>query len=215
MPLVEGGHYSHAARQAMILVEEELKRKSGASRQYGQRLAQKAFGGATPLQLRVALGEDAQKDASKFLEGAFGYYRNHVMHTSADIGQTKCMMILMIATELMELIGASRLAFHGMETLQQLLDCGKVSDATQLRRLLEYLDQNTTPDEAFDGLWEDLASMSMGEEHLELVADLGLVEWTRDLPGPEWPLNDPFRPDFLDTVELTADGQEMLRLCRV
>ncbi|MGE5532289.1 MAG: TIGR02391 family protein [Bacteroidota bacterium] len=208
----EQEQYADAARKAMIMVEAELRHRANCSRKmYGRRLVQHVFRQGNPLQLIVTLEGAEQEEARALFEGAFAYYRNYVMHNLAGIDRRTCIVVLLIASELMTLIGASSFAFRGLETLVSLLDAGKIASWGTLERLLRYLDGHVTLDDTYDGMFEDLLELGVSDETFELVHDIGLIEWEHHDYSPE--PDEMYPPEFLDIAHLTPAGEEALRLC--
>ncbi|MEN6644097.1 MAG: TIGR02391 family protein [Armatimonadia bacterium] len=215
MLLFSQEHFIEAARDAVVLVEDELRRKAGCtSHYYGVKLVDHVFGKEDPVRLRTVLDAERHRAAEQFFKGTFAYYRNYVMHHASGIHRDKCATVLVVASELLWLVGAGVSVFKGEETLNQLICTGQIDSARQLGMLLQYLDGRILPDEVYDGMFEMLADNHVPTEVFELVHDLGLVEWTRrDVVEPADQALGGYPTELIDIAELTDDGREMLRLC--
>ena len=180
MPLYRNEHYKHAALEAMIQVEKALKEKAGDGgdvKGYGVRLATNLFGKGKGMKLRVPLGDDLQPQAKILFEGAFAYYRNYAAHDGTKIDQDICLRIMVLASELLDLIGASSLSFADVGGIEGLVKAGAFKDEEELLSLLEFLDGRCLPDEDVVGFHEDLYKRGFRDSQLEAVIQLDLVQY--------------------------------------
>ena len=169
MKLVDDDHFKHAALEAMTQVELALKEKADVKDNYGVRLTKALFGQENGIKLRVPFGEDLQKEAEALFSGAFSYYRNYAAHDGARIDQRACLRILIVASELLELIGASDISFTDIGGIHGLLQKGVFKDEPQIYKLLDFLNDNILPDHVCDGFYEDLASRGFSKSQLQAV----------------------------------------------
>jgi len=221
LPLWDGGHYKHAAHEAMILVEQALKEKGltkAYSKKYGQTLITSLFrigGKETSVKLRVPLGEDLQTQAERFFQGVFSYYRNYTAHDGSKIDNRISLRIMIIASELLELIDASALSFSDIGGVNGLLAKGVFENKEQLLSLLTSL-SGYFPDGDIDGLREALfGNYGILEHHLEAVLELDLVRYYEDDYFPDedemksvWINDSP--PQTLGHFELTELGERFV-----
>ena len=213
MPLYRNEHYKHAALEAMIQVEKALKEKAGEGgdiKGYGVRLATNLLGKGKGIKLRVPLGEDLQQQARALFEGAFAYYRNYAAHDGTKIDQRICLRIMVLASELLDLIGASSLSFADVGGIEGLVKAGAFKDKEELVSLLEFLDGHYLPDEDGVGFYENLYERGFRDSQLEAVIELDLVQYQVEdyVPSTYELLHDPSYPDTMAWFELTDLGKK-------
>jgi hypothetical protein len=212
VPLFNDGHFMHAARDAMVQVEIALKEKGKVEdiQQFGARLIGNLFAGKTGVKLCVPLGEELQNHAKKYFKGVFSYYRNYTAHYGSGINKKIALRILIIASELLELIDASELTLTDSGGVDGLVRIGEFGSDKRLGVLLNLLNNYYMPESNYDGLYEDLASSGFGESELEAVFDLNLVVMHSTIY--EDPL-DRFSDgsETIEWFELTKPGQTALQ----
>lgn len=210
VPLFEGEHYKHSAREAMVQVEMALKEKGKVeSAQFGTQLIGNLFAGKSGVKLRVPLGEDLQEQAGKYFKGVFSYYRNYVAHDGSQIDEKIALRILIVASEMLELIDASELTLTDAGGVDGLVRIGGFGSAERLGRLLNLLHDYHMPAVTYDGLFEDLAKSGFGEQELEAVFDLNLVEMhSAEFETPIDRFSD--GTEIIEWFELTDLGQNGL-----
>jgi hypothetical protein len=171
------GYFKDAAHEAMTQVELAIKEKSGVLKKYGVSLAGSVFGSGPGIKLRVPFGEHMQGHAKVYFEGAFSYYRNYAAHEGAQIDGPICLRILVMASDLLFLVGASTVSFTDVGGVEGLVKHGVFSSHQRVIELLSFLDDCCLPDEISDGFYEDLAQRSFEDKHLQSLFDCGLVEY--------------------------------------
>ena len=192
MPLYSDGHFKHAAHEAMIQVELALKEKGQVKdRKFGHTLVESLFrvgGKEQYIRLRVPLGQDLQSQAEQLFKGAFAYYRNYSAHDGSKIDQRQCLRIMILASELLDLIDASSLTFSDIGGVEGLIEAGVFTSKEQVLGLLRLLDGYHVIDDAVDGLYEEMWG-KLGADELQLQAaielDLVRYEETDYAPDPE------------------------------
>ena len=212
--LIDDGHYKLAAFEAMKQVELALKEKSGVKKKFGVRLANSLFGNGKSIKLRVPFGDDLQPQAKLLFDGAFSYYRNYAAHDGAKIDRSVCLRILMIASELLDLIGASDISFADIGGLDGLVQEGIFQNKNQIFNLLKFLDDNILPDHVCDGFYEDLSSKGFSESQLQAVIETDLVEYISEpyiADESDGISNDPLVPDELGSFQLTLLGRSIVK----
>lgn len=182
MALYADGHYKHAAHEAMIQVELALKEKGQVKdKRFGHTLVESLFqvgGKGQYIRLRVPLGQDLQAQAEQLFKGAFSYYRNYSAHDGSRIGQHQCLRIMVLASELLDLIDASSLTFADIGGVDGLIKTGGFTSGEQLLGLLELLDGYHVVDEAFDGLYDDMFErLGVDDLQLQAVLELDLIRY--------------------------------------
>jgi len=221
LPLWHDGYFKHAAHEAMILVEQALKEKGltkESHKKYGQTLITNLFrigGKENSVKLRVPLGEDLQLQAEEFFRGVFSYYRNYTAHDGSKIDNRISLRIMIIASELLDLIDASSLSFSDIGGVDGLLAKGIFQDKEQLLNLLTSLG-GYFPDGDIDGLREELfGKYGILEHNLEAVLELDLARYYEVdyVPDEEemrsvWINNSP--PQTLGHFELTELGEQFV-----
>ena len=216
LPLLRDGYFKAVAREAMVQVEKALKEKGKiiGDELYGRDLVREIFsskpGTKLKVRLRVPLGEDMQKQAGHYFASVFSYYRNYVAHDGSRIDEKIANRILIIASELLELIDASELTLMDLRDIDGLVRVGDFGDAERLRTLLTLLDDYHMLESTYDGLFEDLAQNGFDESYLEQAFRLNLVEMHSsqcEAPAAH------FSSDGVDTIEwfqLTDLGRNAL-----
>jgi len=175
--LVGNGHFKHAAIEAMTQVELALKEKSLTKNKYGVNLAVSLFGLGKGIKLRVPLGDDMQLQAEQLFRATFSYYRNYAVHDGSKIDRKICLRVMILASELLDLIGASAVSFADVGGLPGIVESGIFKDEDSVKRLLFLLTDYVVADDNVDWLYEELAAMGLGEDNVTAVIDLGLVEY--------------------------------------
>ena len=220
LPLFQDGHYKHAAHEAMILVESALKEKGQVhDKRFGKQLVESLFsvgGKGQYVKLRVPLGDDLQQQAQAFFSGVFTYYRNYTAHEEGNkIDEVTCLRIMIIASELLDLIDASSLTFEDIGGMGGLLKLGFV-DQSQLYGILKLIDGYALPDGEADGLTEEIF-MKFGADDLALKAifdlDLARYEETDYVPTLEerialW--SGAYPPSVIGQINLTDLGYRVI-----
>jgi len=208
--LFDDEHYSHAAVEAMKQVEIALKEKCVARKAFGRRLVQRAFGEKATITLSVPLGEQSQEDARLFFEGAFAYYRNYAFHDGTNIDKTIAARVMVIASDLLDIIGASRRSFTGAGGVEGLVREEIFDSADEFYGLLRWLDEQYTLDETVDGLFEELYKNGFSDLQVECVFDLDLVTMRQEAVAGDDDLGG-YGPTTMETIELTEQGNEVLK----
>lgn len=201
------GYFKDAVREAMVQVERALKEKSGLTSRYGVNLITSAFGAGTGIKLRVPYGPDMQAEAEAFFTASFKFHRNYAAHLGDKINEITSLRILVLASELLDLIGASAISYADVGGVDGLVAKGVFPSRDMVSELLSFLDGYRLPDEVSDGFYEDLARREFTEKYVQRVVDLGLVEYTVDTD-----VHDP--GGLTDTVgcfDLTLHGKSVLR----
>ena len=188
MPLYLDSHHKHAVAEAMTQVERAIKEKSGVTHKYGVKLMGHVFGEGAGIKLRVPFGEHMQKDAEAYFRGTFAYYRNYAHHEGEQIDQLICLRVMIIASDLLDLMGASALNFADVGGVQGLISEAVFPDARSVYEILEFLDGQTLPFETCDGFYEDLYAKGFTDTQLQAVLDLGLAEYHSEplVDSGEW-----------------------------
>lgn len=177
LPLFKDGHFKHSAREAMVQVEKALKEKGKIEDiQFGVKLIGALFAGKAGVKLRVPLGEELQKQAEIYFKGVFAYYRNYAAHDGSKIDEKIALRILIVASELLELIDASELTLTDAGGVDGLVRVGGFGSVERLGILLNLLDGYHMLELTYDGLFESLAGSGFGELELEAVFKLDLIE---------------------------------------
>jgi hypothetical protein len=175
----------------MSQVEQALREKGQYDKSlFGRKLVQTAFGGKAPVSLEVPLGPEFQKQAQSYFESVFVYYRNYTAHEITPIDNRVCLRVLVIASELLDLISASSIPFKGIETLNALIDAQLFKDRNEFCRLLRFLDGCQFPGEVFDGFFQELADNDFSERQFSSMFELGLIvykntDWQDELSQGE------------------------------
>ncbi len=192
MPKWEDGYHDSAAHKSMILVEKALKEKGfvqNTSKVYGRTLIKKMFrigDNNHSVKLRVPLGEDLQKHAEAFFDGVFAYYRNYTAHDGRKIDKQISLRILILASELLDLIDASSLSFSDIGGVKGLIKSRAFDSKKQLQNLLISLDEQYFPDGEIDGMRERLfEKYGILDYHIDAVLELDLIRYVEEEYFPD------------------------------
>ncbi|NVN97632.1 TIGR02391 family protein [Candidatus Nomurabacteria bacterium] len=172
LPIFNSGHFKHAAIEAMTTVELSIKEKTGLDIKSGVALCKNVFNGEKGLQLAVPFGDALQEHASKLFQAVFSYYRNYAAHDGSKIDAKQCIRILVLASELLDLLNASELRY---EPLRKLVDTGVFPDEASAKKLLTLLDGYSMPELVYDGLYEILAKHGFSDEQMQSLLEIGLM----------------------------------------
>jgi hypothetical protein len=207
--LFSAGHFKEAAREAMIQVEKALKEKCPVpTKLYGVGLVRHLLSTEKGMTLRVPFGDDLQDKARLLFEGAFSYYRNYAAHDGTHIDRDICLRVMVLATELMALIGASRVSYTDIGGKEGLVKYGVFDSEQQVVQLLHLLDGYTILDHDPNALYELMFDRGLTMHHLDAILDVGLAEYSSTTV-----LEDPDTPYACDleigTFELTPLGRKV------
>lgn len=207
MSLYKDGHFSHAAFESMKQVELALKEKSDTGKKlYGRNLVKAVFGSGKNIHLIIPLADDLQEDALELFTGALRYYRNYTAHEDSKIDNISCIRIMVLASELLGLIGASSISFTEIGGVEGLIKHGIFAEESQITDLLSLLLSEACPDDCFDDLFEDLAVRGYTDNQFQSVFDLGLIVYKET----DQIINKPTDVETLGWFELTPMGQKVL-----
>lgn len=220
MALYRDEYFKHAAHEAMTQVELALKEKGQVKdKRFGYTLVESLFqigGKGQYIRLRVPLGQDLQAQAEQLFKGAFAYYRNYSAHDGSKIDQHQCLRIMILASELLDLIDASSLTFSDIGGVRGLIETGAFASKEQILGLLKLLNGYHVIDDTVDGLYEDMwEKLGVDESQLQAIIELDLVRYeeTDHAPDPEelrkvWNY---YPPQTVGWFTLTDLGEEFVK----
>jgi uncharacterized protein (TIGR02391 family) len=212
--LYEDGHFPQAASESMKQVELALKEKAEIGEKlFGARLVDQLFGSGKGIKLKIPLGDELQKQAKSLFKGAFSYYRNYAAHDGSKIDETICIRVMVLASELLDLIGASSISFTEIGGVKGLIEKGIFDDESQIADILSFLSSQVFPWGVFDGMFEDLAEKGYSDQQYQAVFDLDLVEYHSEMRNHGFP-GEPADWDIFGWLELTAQGRKVLAQIR-
>jgi len=213
-PLYKDGHFPQAALEAMKQVELAFKEKAKTGEKlFGVRLIDHLLGTGKGIKLIIPLGEEFQEQARLLFKGAFSYYRNYAAHDGDKIDEKMCIRVMVLASELLDLIGASSVSFAEIGGVKGLIKQGIFDDKSRLSDLLFFLSSQSFPHEIFDGMFEDLAEKGYPKRQYQAVFDLGLVEYRSEMRNYGSP-GGPADWDAFGWLELTPEGRKVLAQIR-
>jgi len=211
--LYENGFFPDAAFNAIKQAELAFKEKAGIEDEeklFGARLYEKILGSGKSIKLRVPLGDDLQKEAKEVFKSMSSYYRNYLAHKEGNkVDKIICTRILIIASELLDLINASPISYTEIGGVKGLIKQGIFKNESQLSNLLSFLSSQVFPHEAFDGMFEDLIREDYTKTQYEAVFDLGLIEYHSEIKDHSHPGEPEDWGDF-GWIELTPQGRKIL-----
>jgi hypothetical protein len=205
LKLLEDEHFTHAALEAMKQVEIALREKGLAPQdRFGDRLVKWVLGAGDHITLSVPLGEDLQDQARLLFRGAFAYYRNYAAHDGAKIDRKICIRVLILSSELLDLLDASRRSFETIGGVKGLVNTDIFQDSQHLKSLLEFLAGKTILEHDFGAHIEDLWEHGFNELQQEAVFDFGLVRY-EETTGWE----PSYGSTLVGWIELTDQGNKV------
>ena len=175
-------------------------------------LTSSLFGVGRGIKLRVPFGEELQEKAESLFRGAFSYYRNYAAHDGSKIDKDAAARIMIVASELMELIGASLLSYKDIGGMKGLIKSGIFKREESVRNLLKLLNGYTIQDDVVDGFFEDLYEKGFIDEQMHSVIDLGLVEYItkKYFPTTEEVKHSHFISEEVSWFDLTNLGKKLI-----
>jgi uncharacterized protein (TIGR02391 family) len=182
LKLWQDEHYKHAAREAVVQVELALKEK-GMVRdgRFGRTLIDSLFtvgGKHKTVKLRVPLGDDLQEQAKHYFSSVFAYYRNYLAHDGSKVDSNSALRILIIASELLDLLDSSALSYADLGGIEGLLKSEVFESEYQLFGVLKTCDDYALPGHDADGLRETIfEAYGAWDNHLDAVFELDLVRY--------------------------------------
>jgi hypothetical protein len=119
------------------------------------------------------------------------------------------MRILIIASELLNLINTSSISYTEIGGIEGLIRQGIFENKSQLSNLLSFLSSQVFPHEAFDGMFEDLTKRGYSDKQYEIIFDLGLAEYHSEVRNHSFPGELEDWDDF-GWIELTPLGRKVI-----
>lgn len=183
LKLWQDEHYKHAAREAVVQVELALKEKGMVKDgKFGKTLIDSLFtvgGKHKTIKLRVPLGDSLQEQAKSYFASVFSYYRNYLAHDGSKIDKNSALRILVIASELLDLIDASSLSYADLGGIEGLLKTEVFDSEDQLLGVLKTCDGYALLGHQADGLRERIfLNYGALDHNLDAVFELDLVRYT-------------------------------------
>jgi hypothetical protein len=209
--LFDDGYYKESARDALVQVEKALKEKGEiGNKLYGVQLINSLFKCKGEVLLKVPLGEELQEKAREYFNGVFSYYRNYVAHDGALINDKIALRILVLSSELLELIESSELTLDDCGGINGIVRIGDFGSDKKLHTLLSLLDGYSMPESTYDGLFEMLAINGYEDESLEQAIRLGLLEMHSG--QAEMPISSRYQEyENYEWFKLTQLGKEIMQ----
>ena len=158
----------------------------------------------------MPLGGNLQKEAREVFKSVSSYYRNYLAHKEGNkVDQIIYLRILIIASELLDLISASSISFTEIGGVKGLIKQGIFENESQFSSLLSFLSSQVFTHEAFDGMFEDLIRGDYTKTQYEAVFNSGLIEYHSEIKDYSFP-GEPEDWDDFGWIELTAQGRNIL-----
>ncbi len=216
LPQYYDEYYKSAAREAMVQVELALKEKGMVNDgRYGVNLIRSSLelaGKHKTIKLRIPLGDELQKYASGYFEGVFSYYRNYLAHDGSSVNELMCMRVMILASELLEMIDSSSLSFSDLGGVDGILKTGLFENENQILKLLTLIVDNYFPDGDIEGFLE---KYDFDLNHVNAAADLDLIRfYEKDYFPDKEELNSVWQsfspPEKIGWFEITELGNKFI-----
>jgi len=105
---------------------------------FGDKLVNWVLGSGEHITLSLPFGDDLQEKARILFKGAFGYYRNYAAHDGTKIDKNICFRIMILASELLDLVSASNRSFEGIGGIDGIIKAGIFKDTLQFKDFLDF-----------------------------------------------------------------------------
>jgi hypothetical protein len=178
------GQYRDAVREAMTQVEQALKERSevetGPANRYGALLNKPAFEADSGLRLRVAYDGDLQEKAGAFFEAAWRFHSEVAAREEETIDGTASLRTLVLASELLDLIGAPAAGHSAVAVVRELVRQDVFKSGEIVAELLSFLDGYLMAEKESKAFYDDLRERGFSDEQLHAVVELGLVEFAAE-----------------------------------
>jgi len=213
LTLFENGHYPECAHTAMKQVELNLNKKLGI---IGYQPATKTildkFSKGKGIRLKVPFGEEQQENAKLLFQGAFKYYRNYSAHQDRNITRESAFRIMLIATELLNLLDACYLNIDELGGIEEIKKVLEIETDERLEELLTFIDGQWIHDDVCDGFFEDLYNKNFSDYQYNKLFELNMICYES---GPYEPEEDePEPPEEIGFFKLTSLGKEVVEAIR-
>jgi len=210
MPLFNGGHYQHAALESMKQVEMALREKGIAPKDlFGERLVNWVLGSGDHITLSLPLGDDLQDKARTLFKGAFGYFRNYAAHDGAKIDKKISFRIMVLASELLELVSASKRSFEGIGGIDGIIKAGIFNNAQEFKDFLDFHIVQQIIEEDYDDYMFEFRTKGFTEIQLEAMYDFDFLRYVEQETGID-EIAGIFDSTLVGEFELTNEGEKVL-----
>jgi uncharacterized protein (TIGR02391 family) len=210
LSLFNDGHYPHAALESMKQVELALREKGLVPKNlFGNRLVEWVLGNGANIRLTVPLGDDLQEKALVLFKGAFGYYRNYAAHDGAKIDKTICFRVMVLASELLDLVAASSRSFEGIGGINGIIKAGIFKDAQEFKDFLEFHVEQQILECDYSEYEFDFQVKGFREIQQEAMFDFNFLRYKemQTIVDEEAGV---FDSTLLGIFELTSEGEKVL-----
>ena len=210
LPLFYKGHYQYAALESMKQVELALRDKGIAPKNiFGDALIKWVLGNGEHITLSLPLGNDLQERARLLFKGAFGYYRNYAAHDGAKIDKKICFRVMVLASELLDLISASRRSYEGIGGIEGIIKAGIFANAQEFEEFLDFHLGQQIIGADYSDFEVEFEAKGFKKIQWEYMFDLGLLRYDEQ----ETPMDERFgifESTLLGVFELTDEGGKVL-----
>jgi len=187
--LFDDEHYKDACLRAFESLAGAIKERTGSKHALWKKTGRKDFGrnltrylqeAGSCVKLRIPFGVEMQDNAALFFAGAMAYYRNYAAHEGEFIDRKACLRGMIVASELLEMFGASELSFHDIGGVDGLVEHAGFASLSQMAELLQFLDDRAIIKGDYNAFFEDLEMAGFSERQMKALIDVGLVEYTTE-----------------------------------
>ena len=207
--LYENGFFSQAALESMKQVEMALREKGIAPYDlFGDRLVKWIMGHGEHITLSVPLGDEFQDKARMLFRGAFAYYRNYAAHDGAKIDNKICFRIMILASELLDLLDASMRSFEGIGGIEGLIKSGLFNRAEDIKLLLEFLDRQQFIECDYSNYETELTLKGFNKLQVEAMFAFGFTKMEDLETGIDLEAGQ-FHSTYIEEVILTEEGERV------
>ncbi len=212
LKLLSDEHYKHAAHEAMKQVEIALRDKGLAPHdKFGEQLIKWVLGGGDNIRVVVPFGKELQDQARLLFRGAFSYYRNYSAHDGAKIDRKSSIRIMILASELLDLLNASRRSLESLGGVEALINLKVFKDKDDLISFLQLLNGIKVYDEVGE-ISVELGENGYSSKQYEFALELGLCEYIGEYIRPPSSLDELISSSNqpVGYTQLTDQGQILL-----
>jgi hypothetical protein len=181
--LFEDKYYTESAKEALLQVEVALKEKFPfeSDARTAVQFVDKYFiddnKAIKDNRIKLLCKYGDQSKLKLFFNGVFSHYRNNLIHKDINLNKIESFRILIISSELLDLIDTSQVSYLGNNKLEGLIKMNIFKDKNEFVSLLEFIDGQYILDYVCDGFFEDLNNNGFNDDQYEAVIGYGLVSF--------------------------------------
>jgi hypothetical protein len=183
LKLFEDNYYTESAREALLQVEVALKEKfpfennNLSAVQFINKYFIEDDKAIRDSRIKLLCKYGDQQKLKLFFNGVFSHYRNNLSHQDIKLNKVEAFRILIIASELLDLLDTSSVSYLGNNKLEGLIKMNIFKDKLEFISFLEFIEGQYIVDDICDGFFEDLYMNDFNDDQYHAVMEYGLVSF--------------------------------------